>query len=126
MRCLGGGCDYSGTLHTRVEDCDEDVAFYGDRSLAVPVLDTSTHFTFAFENVEDGLRCVQVFLDVDSSGNLSAGDVLSATAIDEGMNEPEDEPDDDTDDDPEIDVFVEKDEIVSVDVVLNVVLPSQL
>lgn len=123
--CDGEGCGQSGDLRARVEDCDEDTAFYGDRSVNVPALTTASAFAFSFENVEAGLRCVQVFLDVDTSGNLSAGDVVSSLAVHQGVGEIRDDEDQELDDDPEVDVDVETDEISAVGVTLDQVLPAQ-
>lgn len=122
IRCEGEGCGHSGDLRLRVEDCDEDTAFYGEQVLPVPVLDSSTSLAFSFENVETGLRCVQAFLDVDTSGNLSAGDVVSSLAVHQGVGEIRDDEDEDSDDDPEIDVEVETDETTAVGVTLDTVI----
>jgi len=125
VSCAGEGCGQSGQIHTRVEDCDEDTAYYGDRSVAVPVFDSSTSYAFSFESVEQGLRCVQAFLDVDTSGNLSVGDVVSSLAIHQGVGEARDDEDQTLDDDPEIDVEVETDETIAIPVTLDEILVNE-
>lgn len=122
VTCEGEACGLSGDLRVRVEDCDEDTAFYADRTVPVPVFDSSTNFAFSFENVEAGLRCVQAFLDVDTSGTLSAGDAVSSLAVHQGVGEIRDDEDEDLDDDPEIDVEVETDATTAVGVTLDTVI----
>jgi hypothetical protein len=126
VTCEGEGCHHSGELRTRIEDCDEDTADYGEKGVAVTELTTASTFAFSFENVLEGTRCVQAFLDVDSSGTLSAGDVVSSEAVEQGVGEDRDDEDDFTDDDPELDVEVEDDDTVEVDVVLDAVVPYEL
>ena len=126
VTCEGEGCNRSGTLRARVEDCDEDTADYGEKGVPVAEFSTASTFTFTFENVLEGTRCVQAFLDVDSSGSLSAGDVVSTEAVEAGVGEDRDDEDDLTDDDPELEVEVEDGDTVQVDVVLDAVVPHDL
>lgn len=126
VTCEGEGCDHSGPLRARVEDCDEDTVEYGEKGVSVAAFDTAASFTFAFENVLAGTRCVQAFLDVDSSGNLSAGDVVSSAAVEEGVGEERDDEDDFNDDDPELEVEVEDEATAEVDMVLDAIVPFEL
>lgn len=126
VTCEGEGCGHSGELRTRIEDCDEDTVEYGEKSVPVAELTTASAFTFAFENVLAGTRCVQAFLDVDSSGTLSPGDVVSSEAVGQGVGEDRDDEDNFTDDDPELDVEVGDDDTVEVDVVLDAIAPYDL
>lgn len=124
VSCEGDGCGQEGTLISRVKDCDEGIASYGEKEARV-MLGTASTFAFAFENILAGDRCVQTFLDVDTSGNLSAGDIVSSEAIEQGVGEDDDDEDDDTDDAPELDVDVEEDGDTEVDAVLDTVVPAQ-
>lgn len=124
--CAGAGCGQSGVLYSRIEDCDEDTAFYGDQSVVVSALDSSASYAFGFENVEEGTRCVQVFLDTDTSGNLSTGDVISSVAVHQGVGEVRDDEEQDLDDDAEIDVEVEDDDTVVLDVTLDTIVDAEL
>ena len=126
VTCEGEGCDHSGQLRTRVEDCDEDTVEYGEKGVPVAAFDTGAAFTFAFENVLAGTRCVQAFLDVDSSGNLTAGDIVSTEAVEAGVGEDQDDEDDFTDDDPELEVEVEDEETVELEMVLDAIVPFDL
>lgn len=123
VTCEDDGCGKSGNLHTRIEDCDEDTASYGEKEARV-TLTTASTFSFHFENVLDGDRCVQTWLDVDTNGELSSGDIVSSEAVEQGVGEDRDDEDNDNDDDPEIDIEVEDDETTSVDVVLDTEIPA--
>lgn len=125
VTCEGEGCNHSGDLLTRIEDCDEDTGRYGAKAVSAE-LGTASTFAFTFENVLAGTRCVQAFLDVDTSGSLSAGDVVSSEAVQQGVGEESDNEDDFTDDDPELDVDVPDDDTVEVDVVLDAIVPNEL
>lgn len=123
VSCAGEGCgERSGWLHATVEDCDEDRAQYGDAIIKVASLDSGRTYSFHFDNVLDGTRCVQVFLDADTSGSLTVGDVLASEAILQGVGEPGDDADDDLDDDPEIEVRVPKNGAATVDFALDTVV----
>ena len=125
VTCAGDGCGKEGILRTSVEDCDEGSASYGEKEARV-MLTTASSFAFLFDNILDGDRCVQAYLDVDTNGELSAGDVVSADAIHEGVGEDDDDEDDDTDDAPEFDVEVEDDETATVDAQLDTIIQPEL
>ena len=123
VTCEEEGCvPDGGALHASIVDCDEDVGTYGRQVRTIATFGTAQTHTFGFENVLEGTRCVQVFLDRDTSGNVSAGDIVSTEAIAQGVGEEDDDEDDDTDDDAELTVEVDEDESASLDFVLDAIV----
>lgn len=106
VRCQGAGCGQQGDLHAAVTDCGDNVGVYGRYLLEDVLLLTGSagNTTVEFQAVPQGTRCVQAFLDVDTNGELSTGDVIPAG----GPVQP---------------VEVQEDETTEVDLVLDSVLP---
>ena len=107
VRCAGAGCGQQGDLRAAVTDCGDNVGVYGEYLLEDTLLMTGTAggaTTVEFQAVPQGTRCLEAFLDVDTNGELSAGDVIPASG-------------------PVMPVEVQEDETTEVDVVLDSVVP---
>jgi hypothetical protein len=126
VTCTAEDCAAPGELHARVEDCDEDTAWYGDQAQPLAGFGSGQTLVFGFENVLDGTRCAQAFYDLDEDGAPTAGDIVSSDAIDAGVDEESDDPDQELDDDAEIEVEVEDDVSTQVDIELDTVMPVQI
>ncbi len=124
--CAGVGCvTEPADVRVSVTDCDEDVGVYGESVDRVSFSGTAGGASFSFDNVLDGTRCVQAFLDLDTDGTLSSGDIIPSAALaldDNGDGDP-DADDDVIEDENEIPVEVEKDGSTSVQVILDTVHP---
>ena len=121
--CASGACAEGGDVFVAVTDCDEEFGVYGEAVRALA--GSGATVSVAFDNVLDGTRCVQAFLDLDTNGALSAGDVIPSAALaldDDGDGDP-DADDEDLEPENEIPVEVTEDETTVLDVVLDTVLP---
>lgn len=123
VSCEDASCaDTGGDVIASVEDCDEDSGTYGEQAVHVASWQTAATVGFVFENVLEGERCVQAFLDADASGHVTVGDVVSSAAIAGGVDEESDDEDDDLDDDPEVEVDVNEDETSVLGITLDTVV----
>lgn len=126
VSCAGAGCVAApAELRVAVTDCDEEVGVYGEEVRSAVLLGTAANVGFSFDNVLEGTRCVQAFLDVDTNGVLSTGDVMPSAALaldDDGDGDP-DADDTDLELENEIPVEVEEDGTANVDVVLDTIVP---
>ena len=80
VACTGPACGVSGTMRIPVQegDCDGPLLL----TVSQPGVTTSAGNPFMRTiGLERGFYCLDVYLDVDTDGSLSTGDVISTTPI---------------------------------------------